>query len=1761
VGRELRFDVTALDQASKVFVRMAQAVDRFERRLDKLDGKRVDATVDVDTKRADDKIGRFATDMRRKVQAAVDSLPDIELDANSTDLDRKLVDVRRRMQELSDKRIGIDLSAEEAIAEARLLQSELERLGRESPDIQVQADTAAAIAQLAAVDVAVDRVDGRTATVKIDVDRSLSETLIQVAQLGRALGALALPGAIVAATPQLAALGAAALTAAGSVGLIPGAAAAAAGGIGTLMLGFRGFGDAVSEDDPAKAAEAIGKLAPAAQDAARAVRGLGPAWSAMQLTTQNRLFSQLGREISAVGTRYIPIIGDATERMAEHFNRAGFSLSAFLQNSKTVSIVQSLFSDVENTVENLAKAFTPLTSAVIDLAAGGTQVLEELSRGAGDAAESFATMVRSARESGELQAWIRDGVTAMGQLFSITGNVGSLLASVFRAGETASGSFLGNVDRITEAMSEWASSAQGQETLTALFRGINDTVAELLPGLRDLGLAVVTVVGMLGQSGVFTGFAGSLSAVASAAAPLLVILGALASVVLPPLLELAQLLAPVLVPLAAGLLAIRAASAGLDRLRSFGTAVGEARSNVAGALSPMRQLSGEMRVQASLARSAEVSHAGLRGAVAAMANSQSAAAQSVASGARAMATSYSNTATAVQGAASRLGAAAEQASTSLGERMAARVSRGVEAIIRIPGAVADAARSTAMAARDMGQSLSTGLQRGVIYAQETFRQLPQIADNAMERLRTAVYAGAVNASDALRTAAYDMRRSVAIVADSAADMGRRLSDGAATAVAGLRALPGQVADVGRSVGTGLRTGVSNAVTALRELPAAAADAGRSLRTGLETGVIYARETLRQLPADAANAGRSLATGLRTGVSAAGDAMRTFGTTVASGARTAAEGVATGLRSIPGHVQTAFAGLGAGVNTGIGHLGRLGGAAAGAGAAIGTGIVRGGTSLIDFLGGPWGIALGAAGVALSLFAEKQQESAQRVAENKQAIDGLKGTLDQVTGAATNATRAMQAQELSQTKLSDGTTTLGSALRQAGIDAGDFVDATSGNQPKLEAINGTLARQASALIQNSDLWQNNKWRFDEAGVSLETVTAASLGNVEAQEEMRSRLGATAGGQEEWNRRLRETVGPLGEIGSKLGAMSGQYAEAARQTQEAAAASKDFTTILEAAKVGFDSLASGAPQTELMAASLRNLGTSAVSAAQGAGEAAAKFGGVDAGAKAAAAAMQQSRDAFIAATPAAMQASGEAARLADQIGLIPAAAETNFRTNATGVAAEMNVLKAQIDRVPAGKEVRVQALTDEARGRLESLGFQVEQLKDGTFVIRGNTDDARAKLQDLDAAAKTPATKPMLGDPSDVLSKDAEARDAIRAPATKPMLADPSDVRGKDAEARGLIQQSATKPMLGDPSDALSKDAGVRDAVTTGSTKPMAGDNAVGMGAARELQDSAQAPATKPVDAETGSAWTKVQGLISLASKTVTMMVNVVANKLGFADGGIMPMAAGGVVAPGAGARIVPLANGDAGDPDTFNGHRLTPMSANTAQVVRPRTYRVIGDNPRYNELYMPMNPDSARSQALLEIGAASMGRQLVPRGMKLQPGPGVAVAPMAEGGMVTAARAILARMSARQPMFEDWTWRGAPAVVGQYNDALLDSMKRAGYRYADGRAFLEDYIRRSTAAARPVAVPSPAAVKAQVQAAQAAKAAAPSVTVQTGLDVAELRAIRAQLIGLRADVIASGQFGPQLVEQMRALTSRALSQLPATMRSAAMRDLAEIGGWNV
>lgn len=266
-NRDRSFGINVL-AVSKGLEQVGRGVEKLGRTLDEFDRKIATATVDVETRKAEAKVGRFARDLKSRVERAVRSLPDIELRADSSDADRRIAEIRRELATLSSKRIGVDVDASQAQARIERLSSELSRLSRQSPNVQVRADTAAASAALLGVSAAADRLDGRNVSVAVSA-----------AGVSRAISLIGLLTAGLAAAAAMAGPAAAALAAIGP------AVGSAAQGIGALAAGFSGVGDAVKALSNADKKAAAGTAVSAASRVSSA-QAIANAQIAVQRATE-----------------------------------------------------------------------------------------------------------------------------------------------------------------------------------------------------------------------------------------------------------------------------------------------------------------------------------------------------------------------------------------------------------------------------------------------------------------------------------------------------------------------------------------------------------------------------------------------------------------------------------------------------------------------------------------------------------------------------------------------------------------------------------------------------------------------------------------------------------------------------------------------------------------------------------------------------------------------------------------------------------------------------------------------------------------------------------------------------------------------------------------------------------------------------------------------------------------------------------------------------------------------------------------------------------------------------------------------------------------------------------------------------------------------------------------------------------------------------------------------------------------------------------
>lgn len=313
-------------------------------------------------RQGDETAGAFSRSLKARLEAAFKSLPKADVRLSTTGVDADLARLRARMEALSGKRIGIDIDAGRALAEVTDIEARLKRLGAQHPNVQVRADTAAALAQLAAFRAEVDAVDGKN----VDVDTSAASASFNKL----VFAAIALGPAILPVLPVIAA----------GLGAVAAAGTAAAAGVGSIALvavpAFVQMGKVLQAQKSAQdaATNATYKGAQASSQGASKALQMAGAQQALASAQRNaaRQIADAERGVS-----------DAVRQAAQNNERAAQQVKSARQSladayAQAAERMQQANADVERAERDLALSQKSARQAQLDLTAARKEAAQQL---------------------------------------------------------------------------------------------------------------------------------------------------------------------------------------------------------------------------------------------------------------------------------------------------------------------------------------------------------------------------------------------------------------------------------------------------------------------------------------------------------------------------------------------------------------------------------------------------------------------------------------------------------------------------------------------------------------------------------------------------------------------------------------------------------------------------------------------------------------------------------------------------------------------------------------------------------------------------------------------------------------------------------------------------------------------------------------------------------------------------------------------------------------------------------------------------------------------------------------------------------------------------------------------------------------------------------------------------------------------------------------------------------------------------------------
>lgn len=413
----------------------------------------------------------------------------------------------------SDAEIDLVVNASNALNQA---QRDLDRIVREVEEgtdpvqIRAQLDEAMMLRlEIPRLQQELERAQERLRlTVDVDVDTDDADRQFNVLTrdsrtLGDALGSvdkkvLGLAASLPALPPLLAGI----VT---SITNIAPAAAVAVTGVlalqtasAALKIGMLGVEDAIEaafdpDVKPEELQKALDKLAPSARAFVLELRSMRKSFSDLRLGVQEQLFSDLDDTFSDLAKAALPSVRTALEDAAGSLNNMGRSAARAAEGVAEDGTLGQALKGATRSLENLELVPAQVVKALAQLAAAGAPHLERLTQSVAKTAEDISKRLTRAFESGALGEVIDTAIAAIKQLGRIAGNVFGTLNNILGTVTTSGGGLFTILEKITGALEEFTATKEFQDALSAIVF-LLDKVQEFLAPVVSLFLQLAAKI-------------------------------------------------------------------------------------------------------------------------------------------------------------------------------------------------------------------------------------------------------------------------------------------------------------------------------------------------------------------------------------------------------------------------------------------------------------------------------------------------------------------------------------------------------------------------------------------------------------------------------------------------------------------------------------------------------------------------------------------------------------------------------------------------------------------------------------------------------------------------------------------------------------------------------------------------------------------------------------------------------------------------------------------------------------------------------------------------------------------------------------------------------------------------------------------------------------------------------------------------------------------------------------------------------------------
>lgn len=425
----------------------------------------------------------------------------LKLGLDEKELRSGITAARAELERLSALEVTPEVQLEIGKAQANIIRmdAELAALGNKRIKLQVDIDNERAVASFGS---SVSKMFAGARKDVANFGADVRNTSSAVEGVGTLLSSLAKPVFFASLASGAGSAVAAVVPLLGTIGLLPAVAFVAAGAFAAVKIGTAGMGDAfkaVASGDAKALAEAMAKLSPNAQEVVRSYQQLKPALDDLKLGVQDSLFQNLGATISAVATQYVPILGTGLGNIALGLNDVALGLASTLQQAETADDLGVVFENTSQFISNASSALGNFLGFLLRVAAIASGFLPQMGTSVAGIAEQLRDWSVSAEGTAKLSGWIANGVAAFTDLYYILVNVGQIIVGIFKPLTADGQGALGVVRELAAATANWVQSAEGQQTIAAVWQLLSVVGGQLVTILKTVGPILGSLVTWFAQ--------------------------------------------------------------------------------------------------------------------------------------------------------------------------------------------------------------------------------------------------------------------------------------------------------------------------------------------------------------------------------------------------------------------------------------------------------------------------------------------------------------------------------------------------------------------------------------------------------------------------------------------------------------------------------------------------------------------------------------------------------------------------------------------------------------------------------------------------------------------------------------------------------------------------------------------------------------------------------------------------------------------------------------------------------------------------------------------------------------------------------------------------------------------------------------------------------------------------------------------------------------------------------------------------------------